>query len=577
MLGIHVRHQRRPRHPRPLRRQRRRQREDVVHHHVGPQLLEQRRKRHRRLPSRRPVRHPGARTRGIPRRRGTPHPASSSTSRHFSHVSKTTRCPRSRSARASAIAGNVCPGSPNAATSTRSSPAHTRTACNISFRIPAEHSTRRPPGAIPCRVRPKRDRPTYRLRLAVEQLPRHTKEAMLRGIDTNRIIVGAYVDSRSGGICPMLAAHRNGGRTSVASFARAWDAYTGAKRPRRATRREVRTLRSLLEWSLGTSSELARRLPCRGRRPDPRRARAIPLRRATSPWSNPERRPGGHQRSPAATGRARGAAEEQLTEATTPRSSWARRSASPAERQLRSPYTRHLLRRVPRAQEHDLRHQARGRRAQQEPHRLRDVLGADHVARPSTWPLTNSVIGVSTNAGHERRHLDPLTVDLPLRRLAEADHPGLRRRIDRQPRLARLPRDRRQCSRSAPSRARPPPRAASAAPSRVARIRPRRFAPSWMSSFFAVICVHRLPDPHAGAVHQHVEAPEPLAVRIDQRHDLAPRRPSAPGARARRAPPSAARRPRPRACPAAAPRSSPRSRPRRAHARSPARSRSILP
>jgi hypothetical protein len=54
----------------------------------------------------------------------------------------------------------------------------------------------------------------------------------------------------------MLAAHRNGGRTSVASFARAWDEYTDARRPRRATRREVRTLRSLLEWSLGTSSGL---------------------------------------------------------------------------------------------------------------------------------------------------------------------------------------------------------------------------------------------------------------------------------------------------------------------------------
>lgn len=97
--------------------------------------------------------------------------------------------------------------------------------------------------------RTRRD-PARRLRIAVERLPRHTKEAMLRGIDTNRIIVGAYVDPRSGGICPMLAAHRNGGRTSVASFARAWDEYTGARRPRRATRREVRALRSLLERSL---------------------------------------------------------------------------------------------------------------------------------------------------------------------------------------------------------------------------------------------------------------------------------------------------------------------------------------
>ncbi len=106
-------------------------------------------------------------------------------------------------------------------------------------------------------MRPQRDRPTYDLRVAVERLPEHTKEAMLRGIDTNRIIVGAYVDSSSGGICPMLAAHRNGARTSVANFARAWDVYTNAKRPRRATRREVRTLRSLLEWSLDISSDLS--------------------------------------------------------------------------------------------------------------------------------------------------------------------------------------------------------------------------------------------------------------------------------------------------------------------------------
>ncbi len=72
---------------------------------------------------------------------------------------------------------------------------------------------------------------------------------MLKGIDSNPIIVGAYVD-RDGGVCPMLAAHRNGGRTSLASFARAWDRYTGAKRPRLATRRELRTLRSLLETRL---------------------------------------------------------------------------------------------------------------------------------------------------------------------------------------------------------------------------------------------------------------------------------------------------------------------------------------
>lgn len=105
--------------------------------------------------------------------------------------------------------------------------------------------------------RPARD-PARRLRVAVERLPNPTKEAMLRGIQANRIVVGAYVDPNSGGVCPMLAAHRNGGRTDVASFARAWDEYTGAKRPRRATRREVRTLRSLLESSLDVDSAFER-------------------------------------------------------------------------------------------------------------------------------------------------------------------------------------------------------------------------------------------------------------------------------------------------------------------------------
>jgi hypothetical protein len=100
--------------------------------------------------------------------------------------------------------------------------------------------------------------PARRLRAAVARLPRRTREAMLRGIDTLRIIVGAYVDPASGGICPMLAAHRNGGRTNVASFARAWDDYTDARRPRRATRREVRVLRALLETSLGLEPELER-------------------------------------------------------------------------------------------------------------------------------------------------------------------------------------------------------------------------------------------------------------------------------------------------------------------------------
>src|SRR3982750_862345 len=103
------------------------------------------------------------------------------------------------------------------------------------------------PEAHPKRVR---RRPARDLRLAVDCLPVETRRAMLAGIASSRIIVGAYTD-RKGGVCPMLAAHRNGGRTSLASFARAWDRYTGAKkRPRPATERELRTLRSMLEASL---------------------------------------------------------------------------------------------------------------------------------------------------------------------------------------------------------------------------------------------------------------------------------------------------------------------------------------
>jgi hypothetical protein len=90
------------------------------------------------------------------------------------------------------------------------------------------------------------------LRQAIDGLPERTRRAMLEGIDQNQIIVGAYTDNQ-GGVCPMLAAHRNGGRTDLASFARAWDAYTvGPEGTRPATKREVRTLRAMLEASLWT-------------------------------------------------------------------------------------------------------------------------------------------------------------------------------------------------------------------------------------------------------------------------------------------------------------------------------------
>jgi hypothetical protein len=97
----------------------------------------------------------------------------------------------------------------------------------------------------------RRKLPARDLRIAVDCLPLETRRAMLEGVEANRIIVGAYTDGQ-GGICPMLAAHRNGGRTSLVSFARAWDRYTGARgKPRPASERELNTLRSMLEASVG--------------------------------------------------------------------------------------------------------------------------------------------------------------------------------------------------------------------------------------------------------------------------------------------------------------------------------------
>ena len=140
----------------------------------------------------------------------------------------------------------------------------------------------------------KRRNNAQRLRNSVERLPDRTKEAMLRGIRANRVIVGAYVDKR-GGVCPMLAAHRNGGRTNFGTFARAWDAFTGAnqRKPRRASRREVRALEGYLEMALlrdgihGTEPiperPLARGGPRRQGHPPPPRAARRRRRPRTGP------------------------------------------------------------------------------------------------------------------------------------------------------------------------------------------------------------------------------------------------------------------------------------------------------
>ena len=102
-------------------------------------------------------------------------------------------------------------------------------------------------------MRTARD-PITELRRAIDRLPATTREAMLDGIRSNPIIVGAYTDNR-GGICPMLAAHRNGGRTTLLAFARSWDRFAGASRVRRASRRELGVLERLLTESLSSHSE----------------------------------------------------------------------------------------------------------------------------------------------------------------------------------------------------------------------------------------------------------------------------------------------------------------------------------
>jgi hypothetical protein len=93
--------------------------------------------------------------------------------------------------------------------------------------------------------------PIERLRLAIDCLPVATRRAMLDGVLAQEtIIVGAYTDG-SGGICPMLAAHRRGGRTDFISFAKSWDRFARSRGgSRTATEREVRILVAQLQASL---------------------------------------------------------------------------------------------------------------------------------------------------------------------------------------------------------------------------------------------------------------------------------------------------------------------------------------
>jgi hypothetical protein len=107
------------------------------------------------------------------------------------------------------------------------------------------------------RNRRRQSSPIERLRLTIDCMPVATREAMLEAVRSGeRVIAGAYVDGQ-GGVCPMLAAHRRGGRTNFISFARTWDCFTRAGgKAREATPRELRILVAQLEDSLMSVSGL---------------------------------------------------------------------------------------------------------------------------------------------------------------------------------------------------------------------------------------------------------------------------------------------------------------------------------
>jgi hypothetical protein len=107
-------------------------------------------------------------------------------------------------------------------------------------------------------MRTRRNATIQELRHVIDSLPLKTRVAMLEGIRHNEIIVGGYT-STDGGICPMLAAHRNGGRTNAEGFATTWDRFggIGGRRARRATERELLILTTHLEMSLVADSEPA--------------------------------------------------------------------------------------------------------------------------------------------------------------------------------------------------------------------------------------------------------------------------------------------------------------------------------
>src|ERR1700710_857106 len=88
-----------------------------------------------------------------------------------------------------------------------------------SHRLAGSRRTERDPMTTP------REEALADLRQSIDALPPRTRLAMLSGLGHNTVITGAFSDGS--GVCPMLAAHREGGRTRCMSFPEAWDRFTG--------------------------------------------------------------------------------------------------------------------------------------------------------------------------------------------------------------------------------------------------------------------------------------------------------------------------------------------------------------
>jgi hypothetical protein len=97
-----------------------------------------------------------------------------------------------------------------------------------------------------------REQARAELRRSIDVLPERTRKAMLVGLGNNTVITGAFAASKDGA-CPMMAAHREGGRTSCCTFPEAWDKFTGVYGRhiiREATPYEVQILCEEIQASL---------------------------------------------------------------------------------------------------------------------------------------------------------------------------------------------------------------------------------------------------------------------------------------------------------------------------------------